>query len=131
MPTQPQIETLAELERAAGITDPDAYWAEVADNAPPGETLEEAAARGLLDLHRRAEPDDVATLTAAGTCRTGRHVWLNAADRARCCNGYRRELRVGALETGDDPALATRVPLDTVAAWWVWVPDAAAQRVAA
>lgn len=23
-------------------------------------------------------------------CRSGRHAWLDAADRGYCCNGYRR-----------------------------------------
>ena len=55
-------------------------------------------------------------------CATGRHVWLNDADAARCCNGYRRELRLDTLEPTDSPELAMPVRLDSTRAWWVWVP---------
>lgn len=56
-------------------------------------------------------------------CREGKHYWLRAQDADLCCNGYRRELRFDALEPGDDPALATRVP--GVPAWWVWQEERA------
>ena len=56
------------------------------------------------------------------TCQSGRHTWLSATDAARCCNGYRRELRLDTLEPTDSPELAMQVRLDRTRAWWVWVP---------
>ena len=32
----------------------------------------------------------------ATKCKTGLHAWTNADDAARCCNGFRRQLMVGA-----------------------------------
>ena len=56
------------------------------------------------------------------TCQSGRHAWLSDADAMRCCNGYRRELRMDTLEPTDSPELAMPVRLDSTRAWWVWVP---------
>lgn len=55
-----------------------------------------------------------------GWCRSGQHYWGRPADAQRCCNGWERQVRLGSLEPGDDPALAVPVKGTHEPAWFVW-----------
>ena len=48
------------------------------------------------------------------------HYLLDTASAERCCNGYRRELRLGGALPDDDFAGSTAIPGTRHV--WVWVP---------
>jgi hypothetical protein len=50
-------------------------------------------------------------------CRSGKHHWLDPISADRCCNGWRRELRIPRAELGDDLGGSQRIPEGTL----VWV----------
>lgn len=54
-------------------------------------------------------------------CRTGKHDWISPVGAARCCDPHwRRELRIGYTEPGDDPEGIADVSGESLLFVWRW-----------